>query len=183
MPTKSSTTHYGTVAVTIHWLSALLILILVGSGFRATGMEDVASKVGILQFHAPLGVAILLLTLGRIGWWLFADKKPASVPMPKWQDRSSRTVHFLFYVVILGMTASGIGMMVLSGAGPIIFGGDATLLPDFWDYLPRTPHGIGARLILALFVIHAGAALYHHILKKDGLLGRMWFAIRIEDAK
>ncbi len=96
--------------------------------------------------------------------------------MPSWQDRISRTVHFLFYVVILGMAANGIGMMALSGAGPIIFGGEASALPDFWDYPSRTPHGIGARLFLVLFVVHAGAALYHHMSKKDGLLGRMWFA-------
>ncbi len=176
MALKSTTDHYGTVAVTIHWLSALLIVVLIGSGFRAAGIEDSAAKAGILRLHLPLGIAILLLTLGRVGWWWFADKKPASMPMPTWQDRSSRTVHFLFYVVILGMAASGIGMMVLSGAGPIIFGGEASALPDFWDYLPRIPHGIGARLILVLFVIHVGAALYHHWLKKDDLLVRMWFA-------
>lgn len=94
--------------------------------------------------------------------------------MPTWQDRSSKTVHFLFYIAMLGMAASGIGMIALSGAGPIIFGGEASALPDFRDYLPRTPHGIGARLILVLFAIHVGAALYHHWFKKDGLLGRMW---------
>ena len=178
MTAKSTTNHYGTVAVTLHWLSALLILVLIGSGFRAGGMEEAAAKASILQVHVPLGVTILLLTLARIAWWLFADKKPASVSMPRWQDRASRAIHILFYVVILGMTASGIGMMILSGAGPIIFGGDAATLPDFWDYLPRTPHGIGARAIIALLVLHAGAALYHHFFKKDGLLGRMWFGKR-----
>lgn len=176
MPARSSATHYGTVAVTLHWLSALLILALVASGFRASGMADSAAKTNILQLHVPFGVAILLFTLARVAWWFFADKKPASVPMPNWQDRFARAVHLLFYVVIFGMTASGIGMMVLSNAGPIIFGGEASALPDFWEYLPRTPHGIGARLILTLFVVHAGAALYHQIFKKDGLLGRMWFA-------
>lgn len=176
MPVRSSATHYGTVAVTLHWLSALLVAAMIVTGFRATGLEDSAAKANILQLHIPFGVAILLLTLGRLCWWMFADNKPASVLMPRWQDRVSRAVHFLFYVVILGMAASGIGMMALSGAGPIVFGADAASLPDFWDYLPRRPHGIGARFILALFVVHAGAALYHHIFKKDGLLGRMWFA-------
>ena len=48
-------------------------------------------------------------------------------------------------------------------------------MPDFWNYKPRIRHGIGARLMVALFVFHAGAALYHHFVKKDGLLRRMWF--------
>ena len=84
-------------------------------------------------------------------------------------------MHVLFYVVILGMTASGIGTLVLSGAGPILFGGAAQPLPDFWNYPPRAPHGIAARLLIVLFVLHAGAALYHHVFKRDGLLRRMWF--------
>jgi len=90
-------------------------------------------------------------------------------------------VHVLFYVVILGMIASGIGMMVLSGAAPLIFGGESALLPDFWKYTPRVPHGIGARLLLALLVLHAGAALYHHFVRRDGLLWRMWFR-RLQEA-
>lgn len=175
MPAKSTTDRYGTVAITIHWLSALLILILIGSGFRASGMEDAVAKASILRIHIPIGGAILLLTLARIGWWFWADKKPASIDMPIWQDRSSRLVHVLFYVVILGMAASGIGMMVLSGAAMIIFAGSPEALPDFWDFLPRTPHGIGARVMLALFVAHAGAAIYHQFIKKDGLIWRMWF--------
>ena len=166
MAAKSTADQYGTVAVTLHWLSALLIIALIGSGFRADGAEDVVSKTGLLRVHVPLGIAILLLTLGRIGWWKFADKKPTPLPGPTWQDRGARAVHVLFYVVILGMAASGIGMLILSGAGPIIFGADATTLPDFWEYNPRTPHGIGARVVVALLVLHTGAALHHHLFQE-----------------
>ncbi len=175
MTAKSSTDRYGTVAITIHWLSALFILVLIGSGFRADGAEDAAAKAAILRVHIPIGITILLLTLARIGWWFWADKKPAPVEMAVWQDRASRLVHLLFYIVILGMAASGIGMMVLSGAGPIVFGRSPESLPDFKDFIPRVPHGIGARVMIALLVAHVGAAFYHHFIKKDGLIGRMWF--------
>lgn len=175
MPVKSTSDHYGSVATIIHWVSALLILILLGSGIRADGTEDALAKVSILRVHVPLGIAILVLTLIRIGWWWMADNKPTALPMPRWQDRFSRTVHVLFYVVILGMGASGVGMLILSGAGAIIFGGPAESLPNFWDYAPRTPHALGAKFMLGLLVLHAGAALYHHFFIKDGLLKRMWF--------
>lgn len=175
MAIKSSNAQYGSVAVFLHWLSAALVLALVATGLKAGGSEDAAAKVDLLQVHIPLGIAIGLLTLTRIAWWVFADKKPIAVPMPSWQDRLSRMVHFLFYVVILGMAASGIGLILLSGAGPAIFGGDAAKLVDFWNYPPRFPHGIGARILIALFVLHAGAALYHHVFTKDDALRRMWF--------
>lgn len=174
MPIKSATDHYGSVAVTIHWLSVVLIIAQLGSGFRAADMMDPISKAQMLSIHALLGLAILLLTLARIGWWWFADQKPDPVPgTPAWQDLSARVVHFLFYVVILGMVASGIGMFVLSGAGDIVFDGANRPLPDFSDYKPRIPHGIGARLMVVLFAFHAGAALYHHFVRRDGLLWRM----------
>ena len=176
MALRSTPHHYGVVAVTLHWLSALLILVLIGSGFRAAGADDATQKAAVLRAHIPLGITILVLTLARAGWWIFADAKPSPVSMPSWQARTSRAVQVLFYVVILGMAASGIGMMILSGAGPIIFGGDVSALASFWDYRPRGPHGIGARIMLALFVLHTGAALYHQFVKKDGLMRRMWFS-------
>ncbi len=137
-------------------------------------MIDPTIKAAILQLHVPLGLSILILTLTRIIWWVFTDKKPNPAPMPIWQQRLSSAVHIAFYIVILGMAASGIGMLVLSGAGPQIFC-DGTGLPDFHDYRPRTPHGIGARLMVLLFIAHVGAAFYHHLIKSDGLLARMWF--------
>ncbi|MGH1539580.1 MAG: cytochrome b [Arenicella sp.] len=173
---KSTSTKYGTVAVTIHWLSAILILMLVVSGFRAASMIDSAAKEAILVIHMPLGITILLLTVARILWWTLADKKPAPESTgPEWQNFLAKVVHVLFYVVIIGMAASGIGMMVLSGAGAILFGGSEAMLPNFTDYAPRLPHGLGARLMVILLVFHIGAALYHHFIKKDGLIARMWY--------
>ncbi len=73
------------------------------------------------------------------------------------------------------MIACGIGLVVLSGAGPIISGEVVGPLPDFSEYLPRVPHGLGARLLAVVIVFHAGAGLYHQFIKKDGLLWRMWY--------
>lgn len=175
MSLKSTHDRYGKVAVGIHWLSALAIVALLGSGIRADGATEAAEKIPFLRVHVALGITILVLTLCRIGWWWRADRKPTPLSMPALQGFVSRAVHVLFYIVILGMAASGIGLLVISGAGAIIYGGDASLLPDFWDYPPRTPHGIGAKIMIALFVLHAGAALYHQFVVKDGLLKRMWF--------
>ncbi|WP_136658151.1 cytochrome b/b6 domain-containing protein [Nitratireductor sp. XY-223] len=175
MSLKSTSRRYGSVAVSIHWISALIIVLLIGSGLRADGAADAAARIIPLRIHIALGLTVLVLTLARIAWWLFADNKPTSVPAPRWQSRLSGAVHVLFYVVILGMTASGIGMLFLSGAAPLIFEGTAANLPDFDLYPPRRAHGFGARLMIALFVLHTGAALYHHFLKKDGLMQRMWF--------
>lgn len=176
MSIRSSLTRYGTVAITFHWLSALLILALLGSGFRAGQTADLATKAFFLKIHAPIGLAIFLLTLGRLVWWWKFDSKPAPLDgVLAWQDRLSRIVHVAFYIMILGMAVSGISMFVLSGAGNILFSGGQETLPDFSNFLPRTPHGIGARIFIALLLAHVGAALYHHFVQRDGTLGRIWF--------
>ena len=174
---KSSPTEYGSVAVTIHWLSAIVILAMLGSGFRAASLTDSAAKEAILMFHVPLGVLVLLLTLFRLFWWWRVDQKPAPVSDdPAWQTLSAKAIHVAFYVVILGMVVSGISTVLLSGAGDILSGTSEGPLPDFSQVLPRIPHGLGARLLLALLLLHGSAALYHHFIKKDGLIWRIWFS-------
>lgn len=174
MALKSTQDRYGAVAITIHWLAAALIVALLVTGFRVSGAADPAAKAAFLRFHAAMGVAILALTLGRIAWWWFADRKPLPVAgQPAFLHRAAAAVHVLFYVVIIGLAASGIGMMVLSGAGTIVFGGASGALPDFWTYPPRVPHGIGVRVLIALLILHVGGALYHHFIRRDRLLARM----------
>ena len=103
MDLKSSENYYGVVAVTIHWLSAVLIFVLLGSGFSAGQSEDPIDKVFFLRFHVPIGVTVLLLTIARILWWFLADTKPKPVPMPTWQDRA----------LLLGLLAGALLLLAL----------------------------------------------------------------------
>jgi cytochrome b561 len=174
MQWKSSPDRYGAAAIAIHWISALLILVMFALGLRAAGTIDPAAKISLLRAHAVIGSTVLVLTLVRIAWWLFADTKPMPVAgMPRLQERLAKAVHTLFYVVILGMVASGFGMVLLSGANLVLFGDAPGPLADFWDYPPRVPHRIGAILIAALFLLHLGAAIYHQFIRRDHLLARM----------
>ena len=177
MALESTSDRYGTVAIAIHWLAALLIFIVLITGFRSGGTEDAATKLAALRIHLPAAVLVLMLTAFRIVWWLGFDQKPDPIAGSLLaQERVARAVHLLLYIVVLGMVASGVGMMVLSGAVPIVFGTDAASLPDFWRYPPRVPHGLGARLMVALLAFHVAAALYHHYVRRDASLRRIWFA-------
>jgi cytochrome b561 len=172
MQWKSSTNRYGGVAIFLHWSTALGIAGLLLSGFRAAGMHDDAGKIALLRVHAVIGMSVVLLTLARLLWWWFADRKPDDA-VPHWQKLAASLVHRLFYCVIIVMGASGAGMLVASGAGKILFAGAPGPLPDFLHFAPRIPHGIGARVLLALIAAHVAAALFHHFVRRDRLLARM----------
>lgn len=172
---KSSPDRYGTVVVSIHWISVMLVLALLGSGFLAANAGSAAAQAGFLRFHVPAGIALLALTIARALWWR-VDRRPGVVAGTfPWRERIARGVHRAFYVVIVLMAASGIGMLAAGGAFATVFGGPGASLPDFDALPPRLPHGAGAWLLIALFVLHGGAALYHTFVRRDGLLSRMWY--------
>lgn len=174
MSLKSTPTRYGTVAITIHWITALALVGLVLSGWRAEDMADDAAKIGVLRIHTAVGVSVLLLTVARILWWIAVDKKPAyPAGQPRWQQIASSAVHGLLYLALLLMAGSGIATMALSGAGDIVWGGVAAPLPDFRQFAPRGVHGLGASLLILLSLLHIAAALYHQFVLRDRLLARM----------
>jgi cytochrome b561 len=171
---KSSPDRYGRMAVLIHWTSALLIIALMIAGFIAANTVDPSSKASLLRIHAPIGMAVLVLTLVRIGWWLFADQKPNELAgVPHLQAIAAKAVHCLLYLAILGLAGSGVAMFVMSGAGDIVFGTALRPLPDFWNFTPRIGHAVFARLMVVLLLAHVGAALYHQFIRKDRLFARM----------
>lgn len=171
---KSSPERYGRMAILIHWTSALLIIALMIAGFIAANTADAASKASLLRIHAPIGMAVLVLTVARISWWLFADRKPNEiVGVPRLQSIAAKAVHGLLYLAIFGLAGSGIAMFIMSGAGDILFGTAAGPLPDFWSFPPRIGHAVFARLMVVLFSAHVCAALYHQFIRKDRLLARM----------
>lgn len=172
MSLKSTPTRYGSVAIAMHWLTALLIVLLFATGLLAAAQIDPAAKVALLRAHIPLGAGVLLLTLFRIVWWFVADKQPAlPADQPGWQKFTAKAVHIGLYLVVIVTASSGIATIILSGALPAIIG--SATLPNLETVLPRAVHGIVSKLMLGLLALHIGAALYHQFIRRDRLLARM----------
>lgn len=170
MPLKSSVDRYGAVPAAIHWLTALAILFMLVSG----QIMDGPNLGAILPIHVALGLSVGVLTLFRLAWFLVFDRHPRPLSgMPRMQHLLARIVHIGLYAAILVMVASGMGMVALSGAAAQIFGGG--VLPDFTQLPPFGVHGLASKLLLVLALFHIGAALWHHFVARDGLIGRMGF--------
>jgi len=63
MSLKSSPTRYGGIAVTIHWLTAIAILFMLGTGLAANNTGDPAVELVLLRSHVIMGALVLVLTL------------------------------------------------------------------------------------------------------------------------
>lgn len=174
MSLKSTPTHYGNIAVALHWISALAIILMLISGLVLAGATDPAQAAMLARFHVFLGLSVAVLTVLRIVWWLAFDKHPAPlVGTGRAQEWAARLVHLGLYGAIIMMVASGLGLVLLTGALPQIVSGLA--LPDFSAAPPSAVHGLVGRLLILLAIGHIGAALYHQFLRRDNLLARMRF--------
>lgn len=162
--------------VAIHWLMALLVLMMLAAGkFVMPGIPPEApQKPQALQLHAYIGGAIALLLIVRLVL-RFTVKRPAPADAGNaFLNFLAKAVHFLLYFVLIGMAASGLELFQLANL-PAVFSGAAPYPANFFDYLPRVGHGLFSWVLLALVVLHFGAAMFHQFVKKDNLLARMWF--------
>ena len=173
-PAKSTAEQFGKIGIGLHWISALLIIVLLGTGFRAGFATDTSIKTAALQVHLPVAILVLVLTVTRLIWWWRFDTKPDPVGgVPPWQESIARWTHRGLHAVVILLLASGIAMSILSGLPDALFGSAA--FPELAKLPPRAGHGIGARIMVALVALHCGAALYHHFVLKDRTLKRIWF--------
>ncbi len=172
--------RYHPLWVVAHWVAGILILVSLYGGIAVMRhVPNVApDKAGMLAGHAIAGIVILAFMLLRLILRATTKKpRPADVANV-WLNRLRRTVHVSIYVVVLAMISTGIGTLGMSGAFPVVFGQPGTLPESFWEYPPRLGHMFFSRVLLVLLALHVAGALYHQFVRKDGLIGRMWFGRR-----
>ncbi|WP_370634978.1 cytochrome b [Cognatishimia sp. MH4019] len=158
---------------------AALILATIPVGVLMTqeGLER-SFQNSLYIFHKNVGVLLLVLILIRIFYRL--THKPAPLPsdIPDWQHRIAGLSHAALYALLLIMPIAGY-IRVRSGGFPIEALdalGVPSLVPrsDALAEVAKSIHYFGSFAIAGLIAMHIGAALYHGILRKDGVFSRMW---------
>ena len=175
MSLQNTPAAYGGIAKFFHWIIFLLLLFMIIFGYF---LEDIpkAYQSFTYNFHKLTGLTILSLMVLRGMWALMNPKPLLPFSVPVWQRFAERTVHYLFYFVIIAMPVVGwIGSVA---------GGRPPRLGEFKFNLPLEQnkelseaafnlHSVLAITIIVLFTIHVTAALYHHFIKRDNVLRRM----------
>jgi cytochrome b561 len=174
--------RYSGTAVALHWLLALMILGSLGVGWYMSDIPGLTPlKLKLYNWHKWAGVTILALSILRLAWRL--THRPPALPaaieqaMPSWQLRAYHATHTLMYVLFFAVPLAGWAYSSMAGFPIVWFG--VIPLPDFVPVdkeLAETfkpVHAVLAYTLLALVVLHVGAALKHHFVDRDGLLARM----------
>jgi cytochrome b561 len=158
----------------LHWLVAVLLIAVWPLGMVIKFINEDA-KLSFYMLHESLGFLILWLMLARLAVRLLWPPPPRP-PLPLWQERVAETVHALLYVALIAQPA--IGFLTTNAFGfPLDWFGLVTV----WSPIGRSDaaeilksiHIFLGWSILALFALHIGGVLQHHVLRRDATLQRM----------
>lgn len=167
---------FGLPARVLHWVMAGMIvsMLFIGVGMVASVSERHAALVAI---HKPLGVAVLVLVCLRVV--VRFSSRPPALPgdLPGWQKVAAHGSHLVLYALMIAMPLIG-WAMVSAGGYPVTLGGGVQLPaivaadPVLFAWL-RTAHRWVAYLFFATFLAHFAAALYHGLIRRDGVVRAM----------
>ena len=161
---------YGWISRLAHWLTVALILAVLGV---AAVMEGTPRLYGL---HKSLGVLVLGLGTIRIALAL-VQTWPRPIGLPAWLAPAVKAEKMLLLAWLVAMPLSGWAMTSAAGRALAPFG--LFTLPALVAADPglahtlREGHELLAHLGIAVIVLHAGAALWHHFIRKDATLMRM----------
>ena len=173
--------RYHPALVALHWISAVLILVALATGtfWLKTTPNSSPDKIAQLAAHMALGIAILVLTVGRAAVRNITPLPERANAGHVLLDRLAVATHYGLYAAIILMAVSGIVTAAVADLPAVVFGGSSASLPESFSNLPpRIAHGLLAQALIALVLLHTLGALYHHLFRKDQLWRRMWFEQR-----
>jgi cytochrome b561 len=160
----------------LHWLMALFILamLFIGVGMVSTVMPKYLTLVSI---HKPLGIAILVLAVIRLAVRLRSGAPPLPADLPAPMKRAAELSHYALYALMIAMPLIGWAMLSAAAYPVTLFPGlilPAILPPsDRLHALLWSAHFYLAFAFFALILLHLAAALFHALVRCDGVFQSM----------
>jgi cytochrome b561 len=171
---------YSPTARRLHWTTVVLLLIQIPVGLymvyrgNALNIWDTLTNV-LYSGHKLIGVTILVVVIWRLAY-RFSRGAPADEPtIEPWHRIVSRLNHWGIYLLLLATPIAGyIGISLFPALDIFGIPLPGVVAPD--KEAAKTAfaiHGLLVLLLVLMIALHVGAALYHYVIRKDNVLGRM----------
>jgi len=169
---------YDRMLVVLHWVLALGLIFQLGLG---VWMEDIPKdppgiRAQWFNLHKSIGICLGLLILWRLGWRVTHSVPAPPLGVSSFLQKLGTWNHRLLYLCMVVLPVSGYLGSSFSQY-PVKFFGMA--LPKLWGPSPEGKeffselHELSADVLMTLIALHVLAALWHQLVKRDGLLSRM----------
>lgn len=189
MTLANTTTSYGLIARTLHWLTALLIFVAFPLGYLANSavISDESSMnraFALFSLHKTVGIMALLIGLMRLAWTL-SQPRPAPLPHTRLESILAETTHWTLTIALIAVPLSGwLAHSASPGLAPIRWPFGQSL-----PYVPTDPasaaalgaiHWVFTKVLAIAVLLHIAGAMKHAILDRDDTLPRMTKGISAE---
>ena len=171
---------YSRTARALHWMTVALIVVQVPVGlymvYRGNSLNlwDNLTN-GLYTGHKLTGLTILLIVLWRLVYRLTRGAPAHEPTIEPWQRIVSRLNHWGLYVLLIATPIAGyIGISLFPALDIGLFSLPAVVAPDKEAAKAAFDvHRLLVMLLALLIAMHVAAALYHYLVRKDNVLGRM----------
>lgn len=168
---------YTPTAKALHWTIVLLVAI---QFVTALAMPDIGPHTQPdtwISLHFSIGVLILAVMAARLVHRLMYPVLLEASQAPAWERVVALLIHRLFYLILLagpllGWASASAHRLTVSLFGWITLPSIAAPKAR-WALTAGDVHATAMWVLLALVGLHAAAALYHHVVRHDGILRRM----------
>lgn len=170
------TGRYRFGAIAFHWAMFVLVVTVGILGLLHDSWPKQTQAFWI-NVHALIGILLWMVLLARFGYRLRHAPPVPSLDIGAFYRRFSSPVHWALYGLMFVIPIIGFVTFIYHGR-VFQFG-----LFDLNFGIKKNPaifkptediHGYLAYALFALACLHALAALWHHFVLHDGVLGRMW---------
>jgi cytochrome b561 len=173
----TKTVGYTSTAKFLHWLILVLLIAQFAVAWTMPHIGRNTPVTALISLHFTIGVVILAVAVVRLGWRLTYGAPEPEAGLPIWQTALARIVHWLLYLLLIALPLIGWINASWRGMPIVIFGVElprlvATRAPG-WGWTGDVHATLSNYLLVVLVGLHAAAALYHHFVRRDGVLQRM----------
>ena len=169
---------YTNISILLHWLMALLILILFCLGWY---MEDLPKgsdeRSYFFALHKSIGLTVFLILLVRVVWALTHRAPPMPLSLTKWQRIVATTTHHSLYLLMFLQPLTGYLSSSFSGYKTKFW--NIITLPQWaeknkeMNELLTEVHEISSILLATCIVLHILGAFSYLFLRHENVLSRM----------
>ncbi len=171
---------YSAASRHLHWLTAGFVFVMIPVGVIMSDRGDRniwdATTNALYSGHKLAGFILMFILVARLGWRLAKGAPPDEPTLEPWQKTLSHVVHWAMYALLFGMVITGWVGVSLFPALEIfgLFSLPGIVAPN--EKAAATAfmlHRIFGYALAGLIAMHVGAALFHHFVRRDGVLRRM----------
>ena len=168
-----NTESYGIMSRLLHWSMAIAVVAMFALGLWMRSLDYYSPYYKTApDIHKSIGLILLAFLVFRAIWNAFSPK-PTHDSLTPFERRASKAVHFVLYAALFVLMIAGYFISTADGRPISIFGlvdVPSILTRKGMESLAGSVHYYVAFFIIAVASVHALAALYHHFIKRDGVL-------------